>query len=198
MITHLIEKKYTSYYKSHKVSLEKELKRHQGTFIKVGCGSSFFFCGLCEELMGDRLDKISISYLKKITKYHTRLALSISNHHTFWESKRERMRRVLREKGHTEKYINSEIEKSYDRERDDLAVKKGYFERLGNSIQNFVPFKTRRVVAVYPAIDFNTATDFFDSTVILFEGNEKGQYWSRDEYINGIAKEDKQNEDNEL
>jgi hypothetical protein len=179
------------YFKRHPITLAWELKKHYGKDVKIGTGSGFFYCGACDENTLSTLEKISANYYQSLITRDCMIYHKIYILPSVWDEKRRRIEKDLKAKGFSDDYIKGEIEKTYPQQEDDFRYKLAYQKRIEKEIDEFTSFHTRKVVDRYQAVDYvKDISDCYDCTVILFEGGEKAPYWSRQEYLIGVNKED--------
>lgn len=191
------EKQSREFFKKNPCKLKDELKNHIGRYIKVGSGGAYFFCDKAKDNILDVMQNASENYYQGLIISECRLVNQISNHPLSWENRRTRRRNELKESGYSDSYIESEINKMYGYEEDDLRIKIAQLKNLRKRIADFTSFLERNVVAIYGGNDWLDNETIIPSTIILFDGDEKGPYWSYDEYNKGVAKEDLELEEGE-
>lgn len=177
-------------YKKYPRTLGTELQKYVGKYIKVGSGGAYFFCDKAGEDILDVISKASEDYYKSLLTSDCRLVNQIANHSATWDNRRVRRRNELKKSGYSDSYIDIEVNKMFGYEKDDLRMKISTKRNLEKRISEYTSFLDRRVVTVFPCNDFLNNEETFPSTIILFEGVEKGPYWSYDEYHKGVDKED--------
>lgn len=161
----------------------------KNTIVKVGAkrGTSFIFCGPINEL-NSSLSNLELDYFTKSVKDIAKQKIKIDNMISSFPTPESYSRNVY------EKSSGVDIGTFEGWEE---AVKK-HFKLLQRNKQrligmearhdNRIPLKNRTIVDIYPSIaEPNT-------WIFIIEGFEKGNYWDRHEYVNGVSEDEEESE----
>ena len=162
--------------------LKELLNDMNGETVKLGSASGFVFCGKVDENTEGTLIKLSaeeldsLKNLLKLTKRHDK------NFDQIWDMKLKGQLELLEESAEEHSYSISEKEQKereliakHNKARDkDRRLTDKRLVSLPERIRNFTNFTERKVLDRYASE--------FGGSIIIFEGEENGQYWTVEEY----------------
>lgn len=169
------------------MKLKEVLKNHMGENVKLGASSSFVYCGMADAGIFETVEMLSQKELQKKAKaFETRKRKGHIYFMKRWSEKLNRGLRRLRYEATANGWTKEQVEartkeffKDFEqrKERDRQRVESG--EDVAERLQGWVGFLDRKVKEVYEGFD--------GETIIIFEGNELGAYWTFEEYERGWA-----------
>lgn len=145
------------------MKLKEALESLKGENVKVGANSSFIFCAKVDDNTIDTIDKMAQLEKVRLKGYLASLHKANDTFVSRWQS---------RQYANFKTYIR---EQANDRKRIDDGLRE-----IPKKIKNFKMYSEREVNEMYPS--------FEGGTIIIFEGDESGQYWTYDEYKSGRGK----------
>lgn len=164
------------------MKLKEVLNNMNGETVKLGSASNFVFCGKVDENTEGTLIKLSAEELDslknrlKLTKRHDK------NFDQIWDMKLKGQLELLEKNAEKHSYSISEKEQKkreliakHNKARDkDRKLTDKRLASLPERIKNFTNFTERKVLDRYASE--------FGGSIIIFEGEEYGQYWTVEEY----------------
>lgn len=202
-----------------KCNLQKVLLGHKGKNIKVGAvnGISFIYCDILPESDMEVIklfEKLDDDYHKKLKDIQQADIARIKNLEAAIGQRKklqskEIYKRLIDIALNTDKDIKqidinslmAEIDAKFIEERQrELSRLLKKIRRQQEHLNNWIPLLQREVEIMRESIkvdDTIPAKDFqnFRALIIEYEGDEHGAYWDRYEYINGVSKEEGEEDD---
>lgn len=168
------------------MTLKETLKTYKGKTVKLGSGNAFVYCGEVTDDICDELDKMAEQELKRIIKRSKSLQSARARHDEIWNLKLiRRTEDFYRMANHQHWTIDQmglkhkRMIEQFDAEKaHDLMVIDRNLQALPEQIATWKSYTKRKVKETYPSF-------LEDATIIIFEGEERGNYWTVEEYKGG-------------
>lgn len=162
--------------------LKELLNDMNGETVKLGSASNFVFCGKVDENTEGTLIKLSAEELDSLKDRLTWTKARDKNFDHIWDMTLKRRLKLLEESAEKHSYsINEKEQKEreliaeHNKARDkDRRLTDKRLVSLPERIKNFTNFTERKVLDRYASE--------FGGSIIIFEGEENGQYWTVEEY----------------
>lgn len=162
------------------MKLNEAILLETGKKVKIGSGSGFVFIDTITNDTPKIIKDISDDYYKRQKKYYKDLKTFYSNIDARWSERRRKaedewFKKAARHEAQKplHKLVEDlEKEKEAERTKTEKALRE---TRL--RIENYVDFGERNVKEVYDSI--------YADKIIIFEGNETGDFWLESEYREG-------------
>ena len=176
--------------------LEKLIPR--GINVKIGSGSQFLYCGKCDENIIETIARISQDYYFKLTDKIQELENYLANFEELWQKRiEERTYQFIKEKTNKPKVsnkINYLIEKfqqeQEEKKNEDFRIYLSQLKNKKEEEKNFTSFLMRKVVKVLAIDPACEPQSTWRDKIIIFEGKERGQYWTIKEYQEGATEDE--------
>ena len=160
------------------MTLREAIKKNEGNTIRIGAASGFIYIARCSWRTVNVIERLSEKEYRRIKKALEDNKKHKSNYATYWDV--EARRRIKSEIStckydNIQLYVNKEMRKIEHAKRRDKETTEKNITRLQKKYDNFIPFLDREVKAEYKS-------DINNDIIILFEGDENGDYWDANEY----------------
>ena len=164
------------------MTLREAINKYQLEVIRIGVVNGFIYVSKCTAKTPNVIERLS-------NKEHNRLITNLrknrehaNNLDTDWDKRaRQRLKNIIT----NEKYekimskLAKEREKIEREKKRDLKQTENNIKRLTKRLEEFIPFLDREVKEIYKS-------DINDDIIIIFEGQENGDYWTQEEYKRGV------------
>lgn len=161
----------------------------QNTPIKVGAknGTSFIFCGPVCELFAN-LSNLELEHYTKSVKSISKQQIKMDNLLNSFPTPESYSRKIYEESDGTDIGTFEGWEEAVRKHFKLLHRNKQQLIGMESKHENRVPFRNRKIVDMYTSISEP------DVWIFLIEGSEKGSYWDRHEYVNGVNEDEDEDE----
>ncbi len=171
--------------------LKELLEQFKGRIVKIGTGCGFIYCDTSSGQTYAELEDMGKEVFREMKKRKADLEEKLSDYENFWnnlvQSREAAFKRRCVQSCYTPSMVTNlhyRLEKQL--EKDKVKIKKDWekeVEHLALSIEGFTPFVEREVREYYRSF---TEPDMFNPNgmIIIIEGEERGKYWTSEEYIN--------------
>lgn len=159
------------------------------TPIKVGAknGTSFIFCGPVCELFAN-LSNLELEHYTKSVKSISKQQIKMDNLLNSFPTFESYSRKVYEESDGTDIGTFEGWEEAVRKHFKLLQRNKQQLIGMEAKHENRVPLRNRKIVDMYTSISEP------DVWIFLIEGSEKGNYWNRHEYVNGVNEDEDESE----
>lgn len=169
------------------------LIKHQGEIIKIGADNGFVYCGKCDENILDVIEQIGKEKHEELKRGMAKVNHRLNNFETIWRNRKEYVitlwfgKRYKKNKVKLkDNYLRQTTLEDLERELENDKQKQfvtlmNYKNKVGDFLKEYKPFLDREVLDIYPSTDCYENVDY----IIKFEGIEKGEYWTCEEYERG-------------
>lgn len=162
---------------------------NKDTIIKVGAkkGTSFIFCGPAKELARS-MSELELEHYTKSVKAISKQKIKIDNMLGSFPTLESYSRNVYEESSGVDIGTFEGWEEAVRKHFKLLQRSKQRLIGMEARHSNRIPLKNRTIVDIYPSItEPNT-------WIFLIEGFEKGNFWDRNEYVNGVSEDEDESE----
>lgn len=168
--------------------LKEQLKLLEGENVKLGSGTSFIYCGVFGNNIEKIVEKLSVEEHKRLQNLKSRHTKYLLNFDRIWNARIKMKIKSFKKEKETNKKIKTTVEEYEEeliirREKEKIKVEKN-LEEVTNQLKVFTPFLEREVIDVYESIIDP------EVKIVIFEGQEVGDYWDEEEYKTGIKEVD--------
>lgn len=168
------------------MGLKEALKDYKGKNVKLGSSASFVYCGEVTDDINKLLDDLAQQELMRIVKRCQSLQSARARHDELWNQRLERRTDEFYKLAHKSYWTMDQmslkhkrmIEKFEKEKAHDLMVIERNLRTLPKQIETWKSYTERKVREIYPSL-------LEDATIIIFEGEERGNYWTVEEYKGG-------------
>ena len=161
----------------------------KNTIVKIGAkrGTSFIFCGPVKELAAG-MSELELEHFTKSVKAIAKQKIKIDNMLSSFPTLESYSRNVYEESSGVDIGTFEGWEEAVRKHFKLLQRSKQRLIGMEARHSNRIPLKNRTIVDVYPSIvEPNT-------WIFIIEGFEKGNYWDRHEYVNGVSEDEEESE----
>ena len=164
------------------MKLREALKNHMGERVKIGAASSFIFCGMVDDFIFDKLERLTEHEIKKKLKaYELKTKKSRVAFYQLWAHKMNDGLRNLRLQSRKEGWTQTQHEekvkefiRQFEEQKSIDHERRRSGEAAKDMMTSWVGFLDLRVKEEYESIE--------DGYIIIIEGTELGEYWTYEEY----------------
>lgn len=172
-----------------KEKLERMIPRN--IYVKIGSNSGFIYCEKCDENIIETITRISQDYYFGLLDKIQKIEHYLSEFDNLWDNRIELLLRQWiksREKQPTARMIEKFKEKLEIKKQKDLNQKITFLKKVQEEEKQFTPFLERKVLKTYDS----WFDEFYHgkTKIIIFEGKERGPFWSIDEYREGVTEDE--------
>ena len=164
------------------MTLREAINKHHLDVVRIGALNGFIYVAKCNEKTPNVIERLSNKEHKRLVTELRKNREHANNFDTNWDKRaRQRLKNIIT----NEKYekvmskLAKEREKIEREKKRDLKQTENNIKRLTNRLDEFIPYLDREVKEVYKS-------DINDDIIIIFEGQENGNYWTAEEYKRGV------------
>lgn len=164
------------------MTVQQKLDKYKGKSIKLGSDTAFIYCGIADDNVLPVLMEESKKQLAKVKREYDNALRSKKNYIRRWKDRLDRRLEDFDNKAVKERWDHNTKRKKfrklcekYDnaKEQEKTKLDKKLIS-LPEKIDNWIDIPDRKVMETYRGI--------YGDIIILFEGEEKGEYWDAAEY----------------
>ena len=160
------------------MTLKEAIYKHDGEVLRIGAKNNFIYVARSSSRTYGVIEKLSEKERKRLVRELKKTKNHANNFDKDWEKiARNRLKSIVT----NDKYekiiakISKEREKIEREKKRDLKATEHRLHTLTTRLYNFTPFLEREVKEMYKS-------DVNDDIIIIFEGEEQGDYWTQEEY----------------
>lgn len=169
------------------------LIKYQGKIIKIGADNGFIYCGKCDENILDVIEQLSKEKHEELKRGMAKVNHRLNNFEKIWDNRKEyvitlwfgkryKKNKVKLKDNYLRQTTLEDLEKELenDKQKQYITLTK-YKKKVGDYLSEYKPFLDREVLEIYPSTDCYENVDL----IIKFEGIERGEWWTCEEYERG-------------
>ena len=169
------------------MTLKEAIKKYQGYNVRIGAASAFIYINKCSRSTYKSIERLSEKEYERLATFRDDNIAHRDNFVEIWDKRAEaRLKKVITDNKYSIGKVLDKLEKMYKKIDHDIKADRKQtehnIERYTDRYDNYIPFLEREVKDVYPS-------DLNDDIIILFKGEENGDFWDEQEYKEGVKHE---------